>query len=582
MDFGYIYMDREFIGLINSLNKYSNSINIFYKDNTSLENKWDAVNKIKKTNNIAVLDNYVFEDSSIKTSIDEDCDTIKTVASILPFVVFLICLVCCSLFVGQIIRHSYKTIGVLKSLGYSSSAILIIFIWAVIFITILSMIIGAFLGYYLNNFCVKQYQAVYCFDIVYLVIDPILIVYLVCILLIVVLSCVFNFGKINKLKPFAIYNNQKKSNPNSLISKINFPIYIKVALFDILRNKYRFIAISVCIACCFLLTFVSVAGLISKNQGQNSLSNDMFKYDILVYIDNGQETIDQIKSNNNNIECIEPILVDNLDVEQNGNTENIQINAILNNSSLVKVFDQKRNIVDISNGICIEEYTAKKLGIKKDDEITIKNQKLKVSSISREYSNFIQYVSFDTAKELGYTNYNRAAIKFKPNTDINAEINKLSDVKGCSYIKYFDHQIETRKQSTAGMDFIFYLSITISLLVGLCVICNGVILSFEEKKYDYASLKALGVKISNLISGIIIEFSLQFLISIILANIPARFIANVFLWSISSEVQNYPFIYYRIVLYLTISVSCIYFIFAILYKVIRYNKLNLLLLNSHE
>lgn len=341
----------------------------------------------------------------------------------------------------------------------------------------------------------------------------------------------------------------------------------------IFSKKGRTIATSLSISASMIMTFCAISAFFAKAEGINYVANERYQYDYFATFDNNDSFIDQVKSMDG-VLAIEPVTYKLETIDYNGAPLDIQIHAINEGSALIKIQDEDKNIIYPTDGIIMEEYIAKVLKLKPGDYMDINGQKLKVNDTAREFMNMIQYVSHDTMKQLGQTKPNACVFKVDSSITSNQILERVSNIDGFGHLKIKSHQIATKIDSQSALDIVFYGLIILAIFIGLIIIFNMIVIVVNERKFEYATLIALGVEKKRFRKNIFMENFILYLLSLAIAVVPSYFLSIIILDSMSGHLQEFPFINIPQSYLITIIISVVYIISGIVYTMRRIRTIN--------
>lgn len=581
-DFGYLYITEQNLENLFGIKDIYNLRTFLFDNDCSLETKEEALSKAENILGDKVASSELFEKSKAKNVIDQNLQALEDACGAFPLIIFIVAIVCAFLFIFQIIRNNRKKIGLLRALGYTSSYILIIYILYTIAVSVTSIFIGSFCGMYFSNFIINVFKVNFSIPNVSFVLSSKFYLFILLLLATSIFACFVGSREIFNIDPSEAYSDSVITQKpykfkTKFFLKLN-PFY-KIILAKILKHKLRFVIFSICISSCIILCFAGIAAMHSKAKSNVALFDYRLNYDLLVNIDN--ETIINKISSLDEVESLEKSIVF---------TDNSQDNKILltftaldKDSKLVIPYDINFNVVRPANGVVIDSYIAKLFNLGIGDSIKIKDRNIIIDKIACGFEYFSQYISFDTAKNLGYSNINTLYIKLKPNTDSQDVFNKIKDMDGFKYMKFLDHQKETRIKSQASLDYTFLAVIFIAITIGIIIIFNMVSISINERKKEYATLLALGTTFSKFRRMVILENALQYITAVVFSSLPAYFMGNLILSTMSSTQKVYPFVDVLNVYVESFLVALICILAGIIITLNKIRNINLATdLNIHE
>lgn len=574
-DFGNIFMSRKDFEDLYKIKGYSNTRSFLFNDNLSIEKQEEAVSKAEEILGDKVVSSELYEKSKSKTVFDSNMESLTQTCEVFPYMIYIALLVCSALFLYQTINNQRKKIGLLRALGYTSRKIIFIYILYVLIVLVIAIPIGWLVASVFNEYVFKEYQSIFSIPEIYYVI-PIKTYIMLAILVITgVVSCLISSQGITRIDPSEAYSSTVVSTmpyrfKTPLFKRMH--VFNKISIAKIFKNKKRLIMLSLSIAACIVLSFMATACLISKEKSNEATFGNRLNYDLLVYYD-GDTILDEMSSLDG-VSKAEKGIVFTERLYLNDKDLNLQYNAIEDNSSLVVPKDIKYNRVNTKNGVVLEQYVADYFGLKVGDSIRVKDVDLEITGIASEYVNYIQYMSFNTAKKLGYSKPNCCFIRLNNKMNEDEAFKKISEIDGFKYMKFLNHQEMVKHNNQKALDLVYYALIFLSIFIGLVIIINMVAISVSERKFEYGTLLALGTDTSKFVSMVLIENVLQYIVASLFACVPCYFLTEIILKSMSSPQLNFPFVEIPLVYALAFGLALIYIIAGIIFTLAKIKKIN--------
>lgn len=583
-DFGYLFISRDVFERLSDTKGLSNVRNFLFDENLTIDEKEKALDTASVILGNNVVSKELFEKSKAKTIFDSNTKSLADACEVLPMIIFVIIIICSYLFLSQIVRCQRRKIGLLRALGYTTRKNILIFIMYYFIISLSGLILGAALGCFLTNILAEAYAVGFSIPTVYYVVPINTYILAIILFLIGLLTSCISVRDIGKIDPSAACSSNFNVTANSKSTNYSFnyfKVFTKIIISKMLKNKRRLIISSLSIASCIILSFVAFACIHSKAASYDSTFNKRLNYDLLVYF-KGSDAYEKISSIDN-ISKIEPSIIFTDRQYIDDKDLNLQFHALIENPELIKPADINKREMFPVDGMLMESYVANYFGLHIGDKIKVCNTNVKIDDIACEYVNYTEYISFNTAAKLGYTTPNAAFIKLKEGTDENKVLEKLSEIKGFNYVEFLEHQKATMIDKQNPFDLIFYSMIILSIIIGLIIIINMMIISVNERKYEYATLLALGTNNSKFLYMFTIENLIQYFFALIIASIPCYFAASMVLKSMSAIQQNFPLIDIPNIYFETFGLALIYIIVAIFITFVRIKKLNpAVILNARD
>ena len=403
----------------------------------------------------------------------------------------------------RVVKKQRIQIGTLKALGFSDFKVLTHYMGYGFWISLFGALVGLIVGYYFIGKIFLGLEMAF-FEIPNGKPSMNYMSYIVAglVVLIVTIISYFTCKSILKENPAETLRNKipnvKKNSLNlttkGLFKKLNFSS--KWNARDILRNKMRtFMGIAGVVGCCMLI--VCAFGMLdSMNYFVKLQFSDLynFKYKLTLTenISNNELKIIEDEYGNKTSKTY------GIELKRNGKKESNNI-FVTDAGNLVRFVDRKGNFikVDKNDGIFVtyklaelnnykigdkiswhiygddKYYTSKIIGFNKDPQ----NQNI---TMTKEY---LESLGIDYKPDSLYTNKNLKNVKEIKNVEV------IQDIKALE---------EGMTNMLSSMKTMLVLIIGVAILLGTIIIYNLGILSFSEKQYQFATLKVLGFKDSQI------------------------------------------------------------------------------------
>ena len=286
-----------------------------------------------------------------------------------------------------------------------------------------------------------------------------------------------------------------------------------------------------------------------------------YRYDCMLYFNSVQSEDEMLKSisGTNFTEDAEPVYVFFEDIEFGEKKCRVQINGISDESTMIFPPDINGKPLSIPDeGIIIEENTAKGLGVKAGDIITVSGQNVRVSAISREQVNIIQYCSYAQAKALYGDSPNAAAVKLSDGADRKEFSQKISSIKGYSHSVYLSNQQHDMMIDMRSFDIPALIIMGFAVAAGLIITYNMFTISINERRREYALMIMQGLSRTKLFIITLAESAAQFVISCSLGCAAGPFVAKKMLEIISMGGQKFPMVELGLSLLISSVITLVY------------------------
>ena len=443
------------------------------------------------------------EDTTSYVTYQGEIDEGKTYVGVFSGLFLFIAMLSVITTMTRVVKKQRIQIGTLKALGFSDFKVLTHYMGYGFWISLFGGIVGLIAGYYFIGKIFLGLEMAF-FEIPNGKPSMNYMSYIVAglVVLIVTIISYFTCKSILKENPAETLRNKipnvKKNSLNlttkGLFKKLNFSSKWNVR--DILRNKMRtFMGIAGVVGCCMLI--VCAFGMLdSMNYFVKLQFSDLynFKYKLTL-----KENI-----SNNELKIIEDEYGNKtsktygIELKRNGKKESNNI-FVTDAGNLVRFVDRKGNFIKVNknDGIFVtyklaelnnykigdkiswhiygddKYYTSKIIGFNKDPQ----NQNI---TMTKEY---LESLGIDYKPDSLYTNKNLKNVKEIKNVEV------IQDIKALE---------EGMTNMLSSMKTMLVLIIGVAILLGTIIIYNLGILSFSEKQYQFATLKVLGFKDSQI------------------------------------------------------------------------------------
>ena len=516
-----------------------NSIMVDVDDNKREYVKNEIEDKID--NALAIIN---IEDTLSYVTYQGEIDEGKTYVGVFSGLFLFIALLSVITTMTRIIKKERVEIGTLKALGFSNNKVLFHYIGYGFWISIIASIVGLILGYFFigNVFINLEMEF---FEIPNG--KPVMNIssYLVALFTIFIVAFITYITGRNILKENpaetlrnkipSIKGNAINITKNGIFKKLKFESIWNIR--DILRNKMRtFMGICGVVGCSMLI--VCALGMLDSmnffvDLQFSTLYNFDYKLNIKENITN-DELEDLYKVYGKNTSKTLGIEIKNNDIRESNNI------FVTDAKNYVRFVDRKNKIIDkpSDNGVFVTYKLAETKGYKLNDTITWhiygddtyytskiigfnKDPQNQNVTMTREY---FESLGLDYTPDALYTNN---------------DLSNTKEIKNIETIQNIDNLKDGMTDMLSMMKTMLVLIIGIAVLLGAIIIYNLGILSFTEKQYQFATLKVLGFKDSQ-IKNIFVKQNNWIAIISIIIGLPLGYYLTDWLFKTAIE-EHYDF-----------------------------------------
>ena len=485
------------------------------------------------------------EDTASYVTYQGEIDEGKTYVGVFSGIFLFIALLSVITTMTRVVKNQRIQIGTLKALGFSNRKVLFHYIGYGLWISIFASIIGLILGYFVigkifinlemaffevpNGHPVLNYQSYIVAAVVVLIVA--LITYITG-------RSILKESAADALRTTipSVKGRTLNITKKGFFSKLSFSS--KWNIRDMLRNKMRtFMGLAGVVGCCMLI--VCALGMLDsmnffvKLQFETLYNFDYklnLKEDILV------EDLDSLK------EKYGDYTSESLGIEiknKDGVRESNNI-FVTDADNYVRFVDRKNKIIDKpkDNGVFVTYKLAETKGYKIGDKII-----WHIYGDNNYYTSEI--IGFNKDPQNQNVTMTRSyleslRIEYKPDAMYtNIDLSKTKEIDYVESIQDIENLKEGMEGMLSMMKTMLVLIISIAVLLGAIIIYNLGILSYTEKQYQFATLKVLGFRDSQ-IKNIFIKQNNWIAVISIIIGLPLGFYLTDWLFKTAIE-EHYDF-----------------------------------------
>lgn len=540
IDGGYLYISDTELG-ISDYSNYFNQLFIKTEDIFSQDVLKERIDQEIKTYGIDILNSYTYDDSNVKGRIYRNVDPINTLCKIIPTIFYLITLVVIYLCFSIIVKSSRRNISIYRALGsdikkltsqFCLLGVIITGICAILSIPLSCILIRVLCNYYENFFTL--YSIPTRIDFWYFALANILS------LVICEIAIVLNCKIISSYTPAEAMARGVDDDYNvpflvkTVFSKTS-PIF-KFSLTTSLRNKSQLFFTIICISSSIAIIFASLSFVVGNNKIVDNLFDQRINYDCMIYF---SETPNADLINNiaklNYVDDVEEIKSFNKTIKASDLTYDVTINGIDSNSELIRI----PNVNSLKDeGIVLDKYVATQLNVNVGDYVFVDDIKIPIIGISEQYTNRIEYVSYDQASKLKDNEYGCLVCKCQDKTKL---LDYLSGVNTYISSSFTEDLYQSTQKMFDSFAFVSYILIAFSVSIGLTVILVNIKTNILDRTKQISVLRTLGYTTFEISFNNCIQLILQLLLSSIIGFPLGKGIAVFALKMIETSKRTYPY-----------------------------------------
>lgn len=457
----------------------------------------------------AIDDNYsqIFDQSNFNglTAFDSELSQHDMFAYAFPIIFILIAILTIITTMGRIINNQRTQIGTMKALGIKRHKIIIHYIMFSLVVSAVGCIVGVItgpivMGPVFNDFMPESYSMPkwgYSYSIKFYIVA-----------LAIVVICAFasyiNCRKLINLNTVEIlYARAPKDAKNCLFEKLpfwkRFKFATKYNLRDMARAKIRSIIVVIGIGCGTILILCALGCNDTMDGMKSWMFDDLMKYDSSIRISTltPKEEYTKIAEDEDG----ELLMSSSVEVRSDNGKETAKTGLTVPQSdNLYTITDTNKKVCGLKDDeIYITENFANEHGIKTGDELEIRTsgenewKKVKVTGLIKNPNNQGIVMLESTLEKNG--------IDFVPTTIITSKSVDENKYENSDYVISVSSKSDMVKSWESNIeifDVIIMIFVSFSFVLVFIVLQNAATLSFNERRKEFATLKVMGVKHTDL------------------------------------------------------------------------------------
>ena len=509
----------------------------------------EDVKKALSDAGVEVKSTVLYESSPINRRINNNLIPIETMANFIPMIFFAIAMIVVYLFMSLMIRQCRREIGILRALGFTRFRVVSLFCGAGLLVSLGAVAFGLAV-----SLAVRGYFVHYFFDILFplpvhvLVFSwPKFLLSAVLTLAAVETSTVVSALSISGIQPSEAMTRVKPS-------AVKIPRFVRWALrgaspflkfsvISLLRNRLRFLFSAVCLAGSVMLIFTSRSLISSTNEILVRTFTRSIHYDCQVFVsEKGADDLQRAVAALPYVSDVERMDYYTASFFLNGHSESAKVVVVQENTRLLSVEDQKRNVLPITgDGVVLEKHLAERLGASIGDTVEVNGAPLRVSAVSEQCAARLQYMDDTQAYALGDCTL-RSLICHVPVQYESEFMGFLVEQDGYLYAVFTHSAYSSCLFLLEGANLACWMLIVIAMIIGLVIVVNTTQTNLLEQKRELCVLRTLGFQHGELSLYWFAQSLLHFLCSCVLGFPAGIAMAKRAIQNMEMELYTYTFV----------------------------------------
>ncbi|MEG6520440.1 ABC transporter permease [Desulfotomaculum sp. 1211_IL3151] len=583
--FGIVMLPLNQAQQVLNLNGQINQIIITTSPGTDEKELKEQVESILKP--YGNLASYSREDQLSHAVLQAELDGIKVSALLMPTIFLAMAASIQFIILGRMIKSQRLQIGVMKALGYSSYQIILYYSSYAIIVGLAGALLGTFFGLILASGISIQFAKYFNLPEAIGGTNIKAIAYgFILSLTTGALAGIIASRRVIKIQPAeAMRPEPPKGGAKIFLEHWDWlwrrlgPTW-KMSIRTIFRNPERFsitlvgIVFAIGILVVAMFTKDSIDYMLTKHYGEEQ------RYDYIIRFVNPLKEGELLNiSRLEGVRKVEPFLEVPVKMHDQGRSEEELLLGLPIKLSLKKLVGDGGQPLSLhQEGILISQRTAAKLGLGVGDQVLLETllgkgssyqARIKIVGINRQFIGNGSYISLSQLNKIinEHQVVSGAMLKVDSNYSDNIE-ERLSAMKGISFISSLQKELDGFNKNMESMIYSVSLLVAFAIVLGFAIIYNSAMVSFAERKREFASLRVLGFRTQD-VSGLVFkEILLQSLLGIVLGLPFGRLMAQGYVKAINTDLYSLPVVVYPST-YLYSIMGGIFFILAAYLFVVR-------------
>lgn len=527
-DFGFIYLSsRQIPGGF----PVFTSIMADVEDRSKIDDtKKELDDKITSAAAVTGRDSLVSY-ATYQNEIDEG----RTYSAVFSFLFLFIAALSVVTTMNRFVRRQRTQIGTLKALGFRRSRIVRHYAGYGFWISLAAASVGLISGKLtFGKLFLNTEMSIYTVPEYHTFLKPMVYIMAACVVIAITFITWLSTRKILKIpaaESLRVERPRVKNTGFSITTKKPFSrasLPVKWNLRDISRNKGRSIMAIAGITGCTMLV---VCAMGMMNTIDNFIDLEFgglnhFQYKIVLEPERADEEYRALteKYGNASSETL-PVSIDYPDEDR----QEDNIVTVSDGGDMLRFIDHGGNYIKLKdNGVYLTEKLAEKLGVEKGDKISWKipgsekKYETEIAGLNRDPQSQQMTMTRRCFEDLGEVY--RADTLFT-----NEDLKNAGTPAGVSKIQSISSMEQSMRKMINTLKSMIFLLIAVSALLGSVIIYNLGILSFNEKHYQFATLKVLGYR-NRLIQKIFVQQNIWLTVLSILLGLPAGYAMTAYIF----------------------------------------------------
>ncbi len=516
------------------------------------------------------LTSFAKKDQLSNFVVDAKIQGMATMSTVLPIIFFLVAAGVQFVIISRVIRAQRLQIGIMKALGYSSTAIIAHYSAYALAVSLAGSILGSLAGFLLASLISQLYAQYFNLPTVISGVSPDAIIksFLIC-TSVSLLSGLLASYRVTRINPA----EAMRAEPPRIVGKTllerwewlwsRFDSILKMSIRSMSRNQARTAVTILGVSASIMVLLMGYVANDAMRFIMNRQYNQENLYNYIVHfsspIKNGEITYwkswDEVELLETHLELPVTLWPKGQEDQPGAKTSDDILIGLPVDSQLKAVLDADDRPVRIpEDGIILSDRVGKKLGVGTGDYVQgetrlglgpARSFRLKVMAVNSQYLSMACYASFETANRLlqeeGLSN--TAVLRVDSIHGARFE-QRLMDMSGVSSVVSKEKEQDNVNQLMANVIYMIGVMIFFAMVLGITIAFNAVTISFTERRRELASLLTMGFTRREISRMLLNDVLLQTVAGVVLGLPLGRFMCQAYIKSVESDLFSLPVVIY--------------------------------------
>lgn len=506
---------------------------------------------------------YPRKDQLSHAALQAELDGLRINSRFLPLIFFLIAGAVQFVILSRLIKSQRLSIGVMKAMGYGSPSIIWHYTSYALVVSMTGTVLGTLLGVGLASVMSSLYALYFNLPQTIGGLNTKVVIYSFAIsMLIGSLAGLSASRSVTRISP------AEAMRPEPPVSGRHMPLESwnwlwknlnsswKMSLRSIFRNRVRFavtvLGVMSSVVLLVLSSFTNDAVDFLLNQNFHQVN----RYDYMVRFTEPTKYTHIMDWNRwDEVQRIEPVVELPVKIRCRDRTADDLLTGMEPAGTLKRIYDKdgfQRTIPE--EGVMVSQKTADKLGLAAGDMVEVETtlgigpariSELKVVGINQPMSGAGSYVSLATANHLlGETGISTAVLLKLDDREMPVVEKRLLAMNGVSSVTNPSREQESFLQMMDSMIYFIAVMVLMAGLLGLAIVYNTSVMTFQERKRELASLRVLGFSRSEVAGLLRKETWIQASLGILIGLPAGKALGAAYVASVNTDFFSLPAIIY--------------------------------------